>query len=87
MKTDIFLIKAYLNNNSTGKLTTTINDPIHLRQELLKIYKQLPAKLSLPEDLHSNIWHYYRFLTITRVTNGNKLILVIRIPLVYLDLA
>ena len=54
MKTDIDLIKAYLKIHSTGKLTPTITDPIHLRQELLKIHKQLPARLSLPEDPHSN---------------------------------
>ena len=54
MKTNTDLIMAYLNIHSTGKLTPTITDPIHLRQELLKIDKQLPAKLSLPEDLHSN---------------------------------
>ena len=60
---DIDLIKEYLNIHSTGKLTPTVTDPIHLKHELLKINKQLPTRLSLPEDPHENIWHYYRFLT------------------------
>ena len=37
MKTDTALIKAYLNTHITGKLTPSITDPIHLRQELLRI--------------------------------------------------
>ena len=55
MKTDIDVIKVYLKIHSTGKITPAITDPIHHRQELLKIHKQLPAKLSLPEDPQSNI--------------------------------
>ena len=85
MKTDTAQIKAYLNIHITGKLTPSITDPVHLRQELLQINKQLPARLSLPEDPHRNIWHYYRFLTVSPVTHGNKLVLMIRIPLIDLD--
>ena len=58
---------------------------MHLRHELLKVHKQLPARLSLPEDPHSNIWHYYRFLTITPATHGEICILKIKIPLINLD--
>ena len=36
MKTNTAQIKAYLNIHITGKLTPSITDPIHLRQELLK---------------------------------------------------
>ena len=61
MKDDIDLIKKYLYIHSTGKLNPTIMDPIHLRRKLLKIHKQLPPKLALPENPHSKIWHYYRF--------------------------
>ena len=45
MKTDIDLIKACLNIHRTGKLTQTITDPIHPREELLKTHKQLSARL------------------------------------------
>ena len=85
MKTNTAQIKAYLNIHITRKLTPSITDPVHLRQKLLWINKQLPARLSLPEDLHRNIWHYYRFLTVSLVTHGNTLVLMIRIPLIDLD--
>ena len=88
MKTNTAPIKAYLNIHITQKLTPSITNPIYLRQELLKINKQLPARHSLPENPHRNIWHYYRFLTfltVSPVTHGNKLVLMIRIPLTDLD--
>ena len=66
MKTNTALTKAYLNIHITGKLTPSVTDPIHLRQELLRI-KQLPTRLSLPEDLHGNVWLYNRFLTVSPV--------------------
>ena len=86
MKNDIDLIKAHLNIYSIGRLTPTITDPMHLRQELLRVHKQLPARLSLHAVPHSNTWHYYKFLTITPATHGNNLILMIKIPLVNLEL-
>ena len=85
MKTDMAQIKVCLNIHITGKLTPSITDPVHLRQELLQINKQLPTRLSLPEDPHRNIWYYYRFLTVSLVTHGNKLVLIIRVPLTDLD--
>ena len=85
MKTNTALIKTYLNIHITGKLSPTITDPVHFRQELLRINKQLPARLSLPEDPHTNVWNYYRFLTVTPATHGNKRVLIIRIPLIELD--
>ena len=84
-KTNTPQIKAYLNIYITEKLTSSITDPAHLRQEPLQISKQLPMRLSLPEDPHRNIWHYYRFLTVCPVTHGNKLVPIIRIPLIDLD--
>ena len=85
MKNDTPQIKAYLNIHITGKLTPSITDPIHLRQELLRINKKSPARLVLSEDPYRNIWHCYRFLTVSLVTHGNKLVKVIRIPLTDLD--
>ena len=85
MTADTAQIKACLNIHITGKLTPPLTDPVHLRWELLWINKQLPARLSLPEDPHSNIWHYYKFLTVNSVIHGGKLVLMIRIPLIDLD--
>ena len=58
-------------------------DPTHLKQELLKNSKQLPPKITLPEHPTINIWHYYRFLTVTPMVSGNQL--KIKIPLLDSD--
>ena len=81
----IILIREYLNIHSTGKLTPNITDPIHLERELIKINKLLPQQLALLENPRTNIWHYYRFLTATPMNHDNKLILIMRIPLIDLN--
>ena len=58
---------------------------MHLRQELVKIQKQLPPLIHLPEDPTENIWHYYRYLTVTTVSHDDNLILLLKIPLVDSD--
>ena len=85
MQTDAAHIKEYLKIHIMGKLTPSMTDPVHLRQELLQINKQLLTRHSLPEDPHGNVWHYYRFLTVNPVIHGGKLILIIGIPLINLD--
>ena len=82
---DMTLIREYLNIHSTGRLNPNIIDPIHLRRELININKQLPTQLSLPENPRTNIWHYYKFLTVTPISHDNKIILMIKIPLIDLD--
>lgn len=82
---DMRVIKQYLSVHSTGKLNAEIIDPTHLKIELIKIQKLLPDRLSLPEDPNKNIWHYYKFLTATPLSQGNKLILMIKVPLIDLD--
>ena len=47
MQHNMTLNTEYLNIHSTGRLNRNIIDPIHLRQELIKINKQLPTQLSL----------------------------------------
>ena len=85
MKMATAQIKAYLNIHIKGKLTPSLTDLVHLRWELMQINKQLPARLSFPEDPNGNIWHYYRILTVNLVIHGGKLVLMIRIPLIDLD--
>ena len=85
MKHDMTLIRKYLNIHSTGRLNPNIINTIHLKHELIKINKQLPTQLFLPENPRTNIWHYYKFLTVTPISNGTKLILMIKIPLIDLD--
>ena len=85
MKTDLDLIRSYLETHITGKLTSKIIDPVHLRQELIKIQKQLPPLIHLPEDPTENIWHYYTYLTVTTVSQDDNLNLLLKIPLVDSD--
>ena len=85
MQHDLTLIGEYLNIHCTGRLNPNIIDPIDLRQELIKINKQLPTQLSLPENPTTNIWHYYKFLTVTPISHVNKIILMFIIPLIDLD--
>ena len=42
MKTDLDLIRSYLETHITGKLTSKIIDPVHLRQELVKFKNSYP---------------------------------------------
>ena len=85
MQHDMTLIREYLSIHSTGRLNPNIIDPIHLREELIKINKQLSPQLSLPKNPRTNTWHYYKFLTVTPISHDNKIILMIKIPLVDLD--
>ena len=81
LKHDKTLIREYLNIYSSGRLNPNSIDAIHLRQKLIKINKQLPTQLSLPENPRTNIWHYYKFLTVTPIGHDNKIILmIIKIP-------
>ena len=82
---DIESIRSYLSTLTTGKITLQIIDPKHLRQELIKINKQLPPKITLPGNPRTNIWHYYKFLTLTLLIDDSQLILMIRIPLLDTD--
>ncbi len=85
MASDLALIRAYLETHITGKLTSKIVDPAHLRKELLAIQKQLPPQIHLPENPTDNIWHYYKYLTVTPISHKDSLVLMVRIPLVDSD--
>ena len=85
MQHDMTLIREYLNIHNTGRLNPNIIDPKHLRQELIEINKQFTTQLSLPENPRTNILHYYKYLTVTPISHDNKIILLIRIPLIDLD--
>ena len=71
--------------HATNQLTLIIVVPTHLRQELIKIQGKLIPTVTLPEDPHTNIWHYYKLLTVAPMNHANKLVLMINIPLVDLD--
>ena len=85
MQHDIILIREYLNIHNTGKLTPNIIHANHLKRDLININKLMPQHLALPENWRTNIWHYYRFLMATPMNHDNKLIWMIKIPLIDLD--
>ena len=63
---DINLIRSYLSTFTTGKITPEIFDPKHLRNELIKIYKQLPPKITLPENPKN------KHLALLQISNSNS---------------
>ena len=70
---DITIIREYLNIHSTGRLNPNIIDPIHHRQELIQINKQLPTQLSLHDNPRTNIWYYYKFINVTSISHDRNL--------------
>ena len=46
---------------------------------------EFPQTIELPEIPANNIWHYYKYLTVSFVPHADKIILLIRLPLVDSD--
>ena len=82
---DINKFGKYLDTLSSGKLSPTLVNPIHLCDELLGIQRELPPTIELPENPAYNIWHYYKHLTVSFVPHADKIILLIRLLLVDSD--
>ena len=85
IRNDINRFGKYLDNLSSGKLSPTLVDSIHLCDELHRIQKELPQTIELPENPANNIWHYYKYLTVSFVPHADKIILMVRLPLVDSD--
>ena len=82
LKNDINRFVQYLIMLSSGKLSQALIDPTHLQRELLSIQKQLPPTIRLPEDPIENVWHYYKYLTLNYIPLVDKIIILVKIPLV-----
>ena len=85
LQNDLDLIWQYISIHTTNKLTPNIIDQTHLRQELIKIQGKPIPTVALPADPYTNIWHYYKFLTMAPMNHVHKLVLMINIPLGDLD--
>ena len=85
LNSDLRIMEDYLTMFNTGSLNPNVIDPKLLTRELLSIQKQLPPGLNLLEDPNENIWHYYKFLSITHTTHNDKIIMLIKIPLIDQD--
>ena len=63
-------------------MSPALIDPIHLQKELTLIQKQLPPTIILPEDPTQNVWHYYKYLTVSYIPFVDKIIMLVKVPLV-----
>ena len=79
---DIKIMEQYMTMFSSGELNPNLISPEMLIKELVNIQKQLPPSIKLPEDPTENIWHYYNFLSVSHTTHDNKIIILIRLPLI-----
>ena len=78
---DVKIVEQYMTMFSSGELNPNLISPEMLTKELVNIQKQLPPSLKLPEDPTQNIWHYYNFLSVSHTTHDNKIIVLIKLPL------
>ena len=85
LQSNVKIMEDYLSMFSTGIINPSLISPDILMKELDEIRKQLPTSIRLPESPTNNIWHYYKFLSIRHTTNNEKIIMLIKIPLVEND--
>ena len=82
LKNDINRFVQYLIMLSSGKLSPALIDPTYLQRELASIKQQLPPSIKLPENPSKNVWHYCKYLTVNYIPLEDKIIILIKIPLV-----
>ena len=74
-------LRLELNMLSLDHLSPSTITPQALKLLLTQIKTRLPSSLKLPEDPETNIWYFYRTLTCTTVLDGDKILVLISIPL------
>ena len=79
---DIKIVEQYMTMFSSGELNPNLISPEMLIKELVNIQKQLPPSIKLPEDPTQNIWHYYSFLSVSHTTHDDKILILIKLPLI-----
>ena len=79
---DIKIVEQYMTMFSSGELNPNLISPEMLIKELVNIQKQLPRSIKLPEDPTQNIWHYYNFLSVSHTTHDDKILILIKLPLI-----
>ena len=79
---DIKIVEQYMTMFSSGELNPNLISPEMLIKELVNIQKQLPPSIKLPEDPTQNIWHYYNFLSVSHTTYDDKILILIKLPLI-----
>jgi len=70
-----------LNMMSLCHLSPSAVTPIKLRRILKEIQSKLPYSLELPRNIERDLWYYYKFLTTATVLDGDKIYVIVSIPL------
>ena len=74
-------LKTQLNFLCLGRLSPSTISPRNLRSLLLDIKAHLPSSLALMGDPNKNLWLFYQQLTTTALLDENRIVVIIRIPL------
>ena len=74
-------LRAELSMLSLNHLSPSTISPTNFRSLLLEIKDKLPAIMRLPSDPISDIWYFYNTLTCTSYLDGDKILIVLSIPL------
>lgn len=78
-------IRLTINLLTTGVFSPSAIPPDRLRSILKEIKKNLPPNLRLPIEDNKAIWHYYKYLKTEAIFEKEKLIVIIKIPLINLN--
>ena len=66
---------------SLDHLSPSTVTPRQLQSLLVQIKTKLPSSLKLPEDPEKNIWYFYRVLACSTILDGDKILVIVNIPL------
>ena len=69
-------INQQLTAFGTGHISQSVIPPQQLKSLLLNISRQLPDTMSLPQDVETNLWFYYRYLRCSLITKDNKFLII-----------
>ena len=78
-------VRAQLDSLSLGHLSPSIMTPNYLREILTKIQTELPPHLRLPVDPTEELWRYYSALGCVTLMEGDKLLILMSVPLLDRD--
>ena len=78
-------VRAQLDSLSLGHLSPSIMTPNYLREILTKIQTELPHHLRLPVDSTEELWRYYSALGCVTLMEGDKLLILMSVPLLDRD--
>ena len=82
LEADVATIYNYINTLGSKIVTPSLTDAIDLETIPTNIQAVIPSYLSLPNDLNTNIWSFYKCLEIYPLIYNEILIISLIVPLV-----